>query len=154
MVFGNKRREKVVIEVKPEVLADIRTLSEMTGFTVDEIACEALEQVLNDNKYKFVKLAVYEHFMNQLENANEEYEPFEMGGLHVEMYYINKQFKIKSIIKCENGFVKDEFTKVFENTFDEFENWLKYLGENIDIRCKDVEEYLSERMDYREIFRK
>lgn len=152
MIFGNRRRENVNYKIKPQVASDIRTLSELTGFSVDEIVCEALEQVLNDNKYSFVRMAVYDHFMPQFEDADEEYEPFELGGLRVEIKYVNDKYEVKSTIKDKENNLVDEYTKQFDDIFDDMEEWLKYLGFNINFGSDDVEEYLKERINYREIF--
>lgn len=154
MIFGNKRREKAIFEIKADVLRDIRTLSELTGFTVGEIVNEVLEQTLNDNKYEFVKLAVYEHFMLEFMNGEDKIEPFELANLRVEMSYNNGEYEIRCIIKDDDGNIADDYTRTFSGPCDEFEKWLKELGLYIDTCHKDVENYLSERLDYREIFRK
>lgn len=154
MIFSNKRRSKATFEIKSDVLTDIGTLSELTGFTVNEIVNEALEQVLNDNKYSFVKLAVYEHFMSEFENGEDEIEPFELANLRVEMSYNNGEYEVRCIIKDDDGNIADDYTRTFLGINDELDKWLKELGLYININHEDVKDYLSERFDYREIFRK
>lgn len=117
-----------------------------------EDAWNTPEQVLNDNKYSFVRMAVYDHFMPKFEDADEEYEPFELGGLRVEIKYVNDKYEVKSTIKDKENNLVDEYTKQFDDIFDDMEEWLKYLGININFGSDDVEEYLKERINYREIF--
>lgn len=153
ILLGDKRREKAAFEVKPNVLRDIKTLSEISGFSVDTIVNQALEEVLFDNKFRFISRAVYEHFMYQLEDAKDEFEPFEMGGLRVEMKYNDdKMLEVRGIIKDEAGKVVDDHTKVLSDTSEELDEWLKSLGLNIDYSSKEAQMHAIGRTDYREIY--
>lgn len=156
MVLGQKRREKVTFEIKEMVLEDIKRLSEVTRFDIDEIVNVALEQVLSDNKHRFVDLAVYEHFMNQLNNGQDEFEPFCMGCLFVELKYnADDMPEVHTIIKDGDGNVIDDSTKTFPYENDEMEKWLKNLGlVYLDDDFADVKKYAINRTDYKEVFSK
>lgn len=155
MILGHKNRESRIYKINWFVARDIQVLAELTGFTADEIVNKALKEVLLDNKNEFLRLAVYEHFMSEFENAEDGLEPFELGNVRVEVNEGDEGADVRGIVKDDHGNVLEDYTKHFDNSCsNEFDEWLKDLGAYIDSESDDVKEYLKNRTDHREIFYK
>lgn len=151
-------RKKCVVQklfkIDENVGMDIETLAQLTGRSQNDLVNVAIMELLQDNKYYFLDVAVLEYFQHQFENANEVLEPFEMGGLRVEVKYSDDGIKVRSIISGDDGNV-DDYTRKFESDIsNDFENYLISLSGYIDPLSEDVSKYLAERTDYCDYIRK
>lgn len=150
MLVRKKRQVQKSFRIDEEAERDLGILAQLTERSQNDLANVAIEELLQDNKYYFLNLAVYEHFLWQMENANEKIEPFEMGGLRVEMEYHGDCVKVRSIITV-NGEVIEDYTKEFDSDIsDEFESYLKELSVHINSSAEDTIKYLDDRVDYRD----
>lgn len=150
MLVRKKRQVQKSFRIDEEAERDLGILAQLTERSQNDLANVAIEELLQDNKYYFLNLAVYEHFLWQMENANEKIEPFEMGGLRVEMEYHGDCVKVRSIIKVNEEVIED-YTKEFDSDIsDDFESYLKELSVHINSSAEDTIKYLDDRVDYRD----
>ena len=150
MLVRKKRQVQKSFRIDEEVERDLGVLAQLTERSQNDLANVAIEELLQDNRYYFLDIAVLEHFTSQSENANEVFEPFEMGGLKVEFEYCGDVVKVHSVVK-DNGEVVDDYTKEFDSDIsEEFENYLKDLSAYINPSAEDTVEYLNGRVDYRD----
>lgn len=145
MFVRKKMQVQKSFRIDENVERDLGLLAKITERSQNDLVNVALEELLQDNRMYFLKVAIVEHFERELENG-EEIEPFEMGGLRVEMSYIgDNKLKVRSITKFDN------FEREFESDIcDDFENYLMELSFYIDPNAEDTLAYLDGRTDYRD----
>ena len=147
-------RKKYVVQksfrVDQQVERDLGILARLTERSQNDLVNVAIMELLQDNKYYFLNVAILEHFERQIEDAQEELEPFEMGGLRVEIKYTDDGVEVRNILSGNEGIVED-YTRIFESDIsDEFEEYLISLGIRIDSSAEDTLKYLADRTDYRD----
>ena len=125
---------------------DLNLLSELTNRSQNELVNVAVMELLQDNKDAFLEVAVLEHFKEQMNLGFCEFEPFEMGGLKVEVRYIDgDKVEVRAINSVE------DYTRKFDSDIsEEFESYLRKLYIYIDREAEDTKEYLNRRVDYRD----
>lgn len=145
MLVRTKRQVQKSFRIDEDVERDLGVLAKITERSQNDLANVALEELLQDNKYHFLKVVILEHFEREIENA-EEIKPFEMGGLRVEMSYTEeRRVKVRFITKFE------DYEREFESDIcDEIEKYFMELSLHIDNESEDVLNYLNERTDYRD----
>lgn len=135
-----------------QVEKDISVLAKLTGRSQNELVNCAISEFLQDNKERFLEIAVLEHFEFEFDKgkclSDDEFEAFELGGLRVELKILQGE-EIKIFMKVHDGEkVFDEYEKVFAEYGDEAEEYLKKLSIHIDRESEDVKGYLERRTDY------
>ena len=85
MFVRAKRQVQKSFRIDENVERDLGVLAKITERSQNELANVALEELLQDNKDYFLKVAILEHFSNEIEIAEDNLAPFEMGGLRVEV---------------------------------------------------------------------
>ena len=129
-----------------KIESDLNLLSELTNRSQNELVNVAVMELLQDNKDAFLEVAVLEHFKEQMNLGFCEFEPFEMGGLKVEVRYIDgDKVEVRAINSVE------DYTRKFDSDIsEEFESYLRKLYIYIDREAEDTKEYLNRRVDYRD----
>lgn len=149
-------RKKYMVQksfrIDKQVENDISVLAELTGRSQNELVNCAISEFLQDNKERFLEIAVLEHFEFEFDKGkclpSDKFESFELGGLRVELKILNGE-EIKISMRIHDGDkVFDEYDKVFEEYGDDAEEYLKNLSVHIDRESEDVKEYLERRTDY------
>jgi len=140
--------EKIELNLNADIVDDIRTLSLPTNRTVNELVDIALAALLADNKLYFVETMIWEHFNQQLSQGIDEFAPFEMGGLKVEMRYVDDSLVEITGIITNDGEVIDSYTEIFPDVSEELEKHLKNLYIYIRRNTEDVQDYLNRRTNY------
>lgn len=134
-----------------DVERDLAKLAEITEKSQNDLVSMAIIEMLQDNKIHFLNMAVYEHFMCEIEDGKEEFSTFELGGLKVSVEISKKGTVFVRHIVQDKGEVVEDCTKELEDCVSkEFDSYLKNLGELISIDSEDTKEYLEHRTDYRE----
>lgn len=148
-------RKKYVVQksfrIDEKVERDLGILAELTDRSQNDLVNVAITELLQDNKDYFLQVAVLEHFMEQMAIGLEKFEPFNMGGLYVEMKYTGSdgEISVRSVVNHDEGV--DDYTKAFNSDIsDDLEKYLKDMYIYIDINSEDVKSYLDSRVDYRE----
>lgn len=146
MFVRKKMQVQKSFRIDEGVERDLGVLAKITERSQNDLANVALEELLQDNKYHFLKVAILEHFECEIENVSNEtpMKPFEMGGLRVEISYIEDSgVKVRSVTEY------DDCEKEFESDVcDEFEKYLMELSFNINPNAEDTLAYLDDRTDY------
>ena len=157
LFYGGKMkvRKKYVVQksfrIDEKVERDLGILAELTDRSQNDLVNVAITELLQDNIDYFLQVAVLEHFMSQLDSGYEEFDPFDMGGLFVEMKYIdtNGAVSVHSVVHGDEDI--DDYTKEFDSDIsDELEEYLKNFYVYINRESEDVKAYLDNRVDYRE----
>lgn len=147
MLIRPKMQVQKSFRIYEDVERDIALLAKLTDRSQNELANAALEELLQDNKIHFLKVAVSEHFRIQEEIGNEEPEPFEIGGIKVFVSYTDEdEFKVRLITEGEDS------TMEFDN-FRDYDNYLTSLSIYIDPNAEDTKKYLERRTDYRDFIK-
>lgn len=146
MLVRTKRQVQKSFRIDENVERDLGVLAKITERSQNDLANVALEELLQDNKFYFLNVAILEHFTTEMENAEETLAPFEMGGLRVEVNYVDdNKVKVRIVVADE------DYSKEFESDIcDEFENYLLELSIYIDREAEDTIKYLEDRTDYRD----
>lgn len=134
-----------------DVERDLAKLAEITEKSQNDLVSTAIVEMLQDNKIHFLNIAVYEHFMYEIEDGKEEFSTFDMGGLKVDIDISSKNNVLVRYIWTVDGKIAEDITKEFDDIgAKEFDDYLKELGQFIDINSEDTKEYIDARMDYRD----
>ncbi len=146
-------RKKYIVQksfrIDEEVERDLSILSQITDRSQNDLVNVAIMELLQDNKDYFINTSVLEYFQNQMNLGAEILEPFEMGGLRVEVKYCENGVRVRGIVKDGENII-DDYTREFESDIsEEFEDYLIGLHIYIDRSSEDVKKYLGERTDYR-----
>ena len=146
MFVRAKRQVQKSFRIDENVERDLGVLAKITERSQNELANVALEELLQDNKDYFLKVAILEHFSNEIEIAEDNLAPFEMGVLRVEVSYTDdKKVKVRAVDQAEDN------SREFESDVcNEFENYLLELSIYIDRNAEDTKKYLNGRTDYRD----
>lgn len=147
-MLTKRYNEKMELNLNADITDDIRTLSLLTNRTVNELADIALATLLADNKFYFIETMVWEHFNQQLSQGVVEFIPFEMGGLRVEMRYVDDSSVEVTAVITSAGKVIDSYTQIFSDVSEELERHLKNLYIYIKRDAEDVRNYLNRRTSY------
>lgn len=148
-------RRKYIVQksfrIDEQIENDLSILAQLTERSQNELVNVAITELLQDNKYYFLNVAVLEHFRPQFESAEKKLKPFELGGLRVEIEYCdNYHLKVRTIVK-ENDNILEDHTHEFESDIsDEFEEYINNLYIHINSSASDTKKYLEERTDYRD----
>lgn len=155
MIIRKKLQVQKSFRIDADMEKDLGILSQLTERSQNDLVNVAIKELLQDNKYYFLDISVLEHFEIEMENDKLTLEPFEMGGLRVEVSYSdNGGVKVRSIIS-NNTEILEDYTREFESIIsNEFREYLINLSKNIDIKSEDIEEYLNSRLDYRDYIKK
>lgn len=151
MFVRPKKQIQKSFRLDENVERDLGILANLTERSQNDLANVALEELLQDNKSYFLKIAVLEHFRKQIDLGLEKFEPFNMGDLEVQVSYVEgEKVLVRSIVEYVEDNVDIHEEKFNSDISDEFENYLKELSVYIDSTSKDVIEYLERRTDYRD----
>lgn len=146
MFVRKKMQVQKSFRIDEDVERDLGVLAKLTERSQNDLANVALEELLQDNKAYFLKVAILEHFTREMESAKENLEPFEMGGIKVEMRYLDDD-RVEVHFKDS----VEEYSKEFDSDIsDEFENYLTELSVCINRESEDTIKYLENRTDYRD----
>lgn len=133
-----------------DIERDLSILAGISGKSQNDLVGIAVAEMLQDNKDYFLKNAVYEHFMCKIESG-EDLDPFEMGGLRVNVDSAPDGKVSVRYIWMVDGEVAEDIAKDFEGLCSrEFDDYLKRLGDFISTKAEESKSYLSDRMDYRD----
>lgn len=151
MLVRTKRQVQKSFRIDEDVERDLGILAKITERSQNDLANVALEELLQDNRLYFLNTVILEHFQREMENAEDELRPFEMGGLRVEVCYIdNGRVQVRSVI-YDGEKVAEDYTKEFESDIcDDFEDYLIELHIYINSEMEDTIAYLNDRVDYRD----
>lgn len=131
---------------------DLFLLAELTNRTQNELANNAIESYIQENKNWFATNMIVEHFSPIFECTGEDYSDiFQMQGLTVQVIW-GSTFIIK-IKVTQNGKIVEEYEREYSDE-EELKEYLRYLTTFLDFEKEDVQQYLSERLDYSENLRK
>lgn len=134
-----------------DVERDLAKLAEIVEKSQNELVNAAIVEMLQDNKFHFLGIAVYEHFMYEIEDGKEELSTFELGGLKVDISFSDSGKVLVRYIWTVDNEVAEDITKEFDSIgSDEFEDYLKRLGDFISESSDDSKDYIDRRMDYRD----
>lgn len=134
-----------------DVERDLAKLAEITEKSQNDLVSTAIIEMLQDNKVYFLDMAVYEHFMSEIEDGKNKFSAFELGGLKVEIELSDTGTVFVSHTVTENCEVLENYKKEFQDCCSkEFDDYLKNLGQLISSDSKDAKEYLESRTDYRD----
>lgn len=144
MLVRTKRQVQKSFRIDEDIEKDLSILAELTNRSQNDLANVALKELLQDNKFYFLKNVIWEHFDNQITDGEFEMKPFSMGGVEVGLDFVEDVIRITSKIGDEDIHITEC------NTDEEMKEWLVRLSDYICISSKDTEEYLNDRTDYRD----
>lgn len=151
MLVRKKYMVQKSFRISDEIDRDLNILAKMTDKSQNELVNVAIEELLKDNRYYFLKNSILEHFENQMGNGDLYLKPFEMGGLKVEMFYKNDiEVSTKATLTTEKEVVMEDEKSFESDICEDLENYLRYLTEYINYESDDTVAYLEDRLDYRD----
>ena len=147
MFVRKKNQVQKSFRIDEDVERDLGLLSKLTERSQNDLANVALEELLQDNKLYFLKVSILEHFIMEMEGTKETFEPFELGGVKVELEHLDED-RVKVTYSLES---EEKFSKEFESDIgDDLEKYLVDLALYIDTNAEDTKKYLENRTDYRD----
>lgn len=144
MLVRTKEQVQKSFRIDKNIEKDLCVLSELTNRSQNDLANVALKELLQDNKFRFLKNVIWEHFICQIEDGEAKFEPFKMGGVEVKLTFDDNSIKIESKIGDD-----DFYTKKYE-TIESVKEDLVDLSDYIDVSSSDTIEYVNDRTDYRD----
>lgn len=147
MFVRKKNQVQKSFRIDEDVERDLGLLSKLTERSQNDLANVALEELLQDNKLYFLKVSILEHFRMEMESTEETFKPFELGGIKVELEYLDED-RVKVTYSSE---YEETFSREFESDIgDDLEKYLVDLASYIDTNAEDTKKYLENRTDYRD----
>lgn len=145
MFVRKKNQVQKSFRIDEDVERDLGLLSKLTERSQNDLANVALEELLQDNKLYFLKVSILEHFRMEMEGTEETFKPFELGGIKVELEYLDEN-RVKVTYSSE---YEETFSKEFPSDFGkELDEYLISLATGINIDADDTKQYLKNRTDY------
>ena len=145
-----KKQVQKSFRLDERIERDLGILAAMTERSQNDLVNIALSELLQDNKEYFLKIAIREHFENQIRIGVKRLEPFIMSRVKVDAKYIDDdKVEIQYSFKDKNGNYDEPTSKIYVNdSCREFKADLEGLGYFLEINDDDVHEYLKQRTDY------